>query len=318
MTHSSTTRGWPRTIAVLVGALALTLLPGAMLNGASAVAPSSTSVVDQCNVQDNGGGRGVSCAVTVYNYYDFSTGDSRSSTVTVACSGPANTTPLPFCVTTTIPSTSLVTSVTQCNGSTNGGGASLICHVTVRNHFVGGTTATAASVDQCQGSGDVGTAPTLNCGPNRADGPGSAVVQCNGSGNGGGGSLIVTCGVGASTTSADWTVRVNQCNGSSNGGGGTVLCDVDMQNFTLPTFADTDADDTGGPASTTTVGTPTPNPVGTVSAATGFSAPAETTTAALADSGANVGAPALVAGMSVLLGGGILLFVARRNRPQKA
>jgi len=121
--HSTPMRGIPRTIAALIGGLALALLSGGLLDGASAVAPSSTSVVDQCNVQDNGGGRGVTCDVTVYNYYDFATGQSRSSTVTVACSGPANTTPLPFCVTTIIPSTSLVMSVTQCNGSTNGGGA---------------------------------------------------------------------------------------------------------------------------------------------------------------------------------------------------
>lgn len=101
----------------------------------------------------------------------------------------------------------------QCNGVSNVGGLTVQCSVSVVNTLTDdpGTTGSVVSINGGPGvaSGDIVT----------------SVDQCNGSGNGGGGSVLcsvtivnnisVAGGVGAGGAS------VNQCNGSDPGGLGT-------------------------------------------------------------------------------------------------
>src|SRR5256885_11451163 len=83
--------------------------------------------------------------------------------------------PAAACAITTRLSSTLVTSVNQCNGSINGGGGTLRCSVKVTNRFVGlSTGATAATVNQCVGSGG-GIAN--NCDPFPATTSGATINQ---------------------------------------------------------------------------------------------------------------------------------------------
>src|ERR1019366_9916610 len=123
---------------LLLGSLALA-------SGASAatIAPTTTC----SNGVDNTGGLGLICEVTVVNTITTSGG---SASVTVReCHGAAGN-PQAACTTTTTSLPQVVTAVTQCNSSINGGGGTLRCSVQVTNDFVG-LVATAATVDQCVG-----------------------------------------------------------------------------------------------------------------------------------------------------------------------
>jgi hypothetical protein len=122
--------------------------------------------------------------------------------------------------------TAPVTAVNQCNSSINGGGGTLRCSVRVTNTFVGlSTGATAATVNQCVGSGD-GIAN--ECDPFPASTTGATITQCNGSANGG--TLVgLTC-TATGTRSSNHRVRINQCNGSANGGGALVICSANVTN----------------------------------------------------------------------------------------
>lgn len=281
------------------------------VQSASAVVPLA---VNQCNSVFNGGGRGMNCDVTVTNYYNLDTGFQSSTTTTVACDGAANTVPLPHCVTTIIPSTQLVTSVTQCDGSANGGGASLICHVHVINQIF---TAFAvplhpsASVNQCAGSGIPGTAPTTVCNPTTTV-TNADVTQCNGSGNGGTASLIVQCTVDpASESTGVSPVLIDQCNGSSNGGGATVVCGSNLEFQLLSLASDVassaapSVSDNGG-ASNFTV---TPGAGRSSGSGTG-TAPAASS---LALTGGGVGAAPVVAVVFMLAGGSLAIFALRKR-----
>ena len=71
----------------------------------------------------------------------------------------------------------------QCNNSINGGGGTLRCSVVITNNYVDVTPgATAATVNQCVGSGG---GITVGCDPFPATTSGAAITQCNGSANGG-------------------------------------------------------------------------------------------------------------------------------------
>lgn len=176
-------------------------------------------------------GQGMECSVIVDNYDD---GVDQYSTVTVLeCHGaPFVTLLAPACATTIIVNTDLTTSVSQCNGSLNGGGSSVVCRVVVNNHFSGVGVPAAVTFNQCVGSGAGGTSPSgtpLNCSPAGLT-LGATVTQCNGSVNGGGGPSRVNCDVSGIAGSSQ-SVLVDQCNGTANGGGSVLICSATYTDF---------------------------------------------------------------------------------------
>lgn len=209
----------------LSGLLSFTLLALTQVGLPAPVAAATTiAATTSCsNDVDNTGGLGLICEVTIDNTFT-ATGGSASVTVR-ECHGPAGN-PEASCVITSMVLAEPVTSVTQCNNSINGGGGTLRCSVTVNNAFVGvPSTVTAATVNQCVGSGD---GITVGCNPFPATTTGATITQCNGSANGG--TLVgLTC-VANGTQSSSASVLVNQCNDSANGGGGLVICSATIAN----------------------------------------------------------------------------------------
>lgn len=118
--------------------------------------------------------------------------------------------------------------VEQCNGTDNGGGQSVTCDVTIVNTYDVATAdgSSTVTVRECHSAAGV-TEPCTTTTTELADVT-TAVGQCNGSGNGGGGE--VTCRVDITNEitggEAATAVTINQCNGSGAGGGTepTVLC----------------------------------------------------------------------------------------------
>jgi LPXTG-motif cell wall-anchored protein len=107
-------------------------------------------------------------------------------------------------------------------------------------------TTSAAPVNQCVGALTTGTVRACTPDPATADASVDGVTQCNGSVNGGGGSM--TCSVSPSTTSnSAFDFLANQCNGSANGGGGLVECETDISTVVLA--SDTTSVETGGETS---------------------------------------------------------------------
>jgi hypothetical protein len=210
-----------RSLAILLtGGL---LLLGSLASAGGAAAATIASTTTCSNGVDNTGGLGLICQVTIVNRITGSGGTSR---VTVReCHGAAGD-PTAACTTKTKNLSRLVTAVTQCNDSINGGGGTLRCSVRVTNDFVGLTTgATAATVNQCVGSGD-GIAN--NCDPFPASTTGATITQCNGSANGG--TLVRLECTATGTKPSSHGVRINQCNGSANGGGALVICSANVTN----------------------------------------------------------------------------------------
>ena len=223
---------------LLLGSLALA-------SGASAatIAPTTTC----SNGVDNTGGLGLICEVTVVNTITTSGG---SASVTVReCHGAAGN-PQAACSTKVTNLTEPVTAVTQCNSSINGGGGTLRCSVQVTNDFIGlSPAATAATVDQCVGSGG---GITTGCDPFPATTSGATITQCNGSANGG--TLVgLTC-TATGTESSAQSVTINQCNGAANGGGALVICSANVtSNALAPSPSPTASlSPTASPAPTTT------------------------------------------------------------------
>ncbi len=206
-------------ILALAGA-ALLLLSSVALGGAASAATLAAATTCSNGV-DNTGGLGLICEVTIDNTFTTSGG---TATVTVReCHGAAGD-PEADCTTTNEVLTEPVTSVTQCNGSINGGGGTLRCSVVITNHFVGvASTPTAVAVNQCVGSGD---GVTTGCDPFPATTSGAAVTQCNGSANGG--TLVGLECTAAGQSSASHLVTIDQCNGSGSGGGGLVICSASI------------------------------------------------------------------------------------------
>jgi hypothetical protein len=252
-----------RSLTLLLTGGLLLLGSLALASGASAatIAPTTTC----SNGVDNTGGLGLICDVTVVNTITTSGG---SASVTVReCHGAAGN-PQAACSTTTTVLPQAVTAVTQCNSSINGGGGTLRCSVQVTNDFIGlSPTATAASVDQCVGSGG---GITTGCDPFPATTSGATITQCNGSANGG--TLVgLTC-TATGTESSAQNVTINQCNGAANGGGALVICSANVtSNAPAPSPSPTASPaPTGSPA-------PTPSPSPTASPApTGSAAPTTT------------------------------------------
>lgn len=273
--------------------------------GIASVAPASAATLaatTTCgNGVDNTGGLGLICEVTIANTI---TPTGGSATITVReCHGPAGD-PEASCTIQTTVLTTPVTVVDQCNDATNGGGGTLRCSVSVTNDHVGlSSTITAATVNQCVGSGD---GSTIGCDPFPATTTGATITQCNGSGNGG--TLVgLTC-TGSGTQSSGFLVTVNQCNGSTNGGGGLVICSASIVDDVIaaPTPTPTPA-----PAASSSIGaTPTP----TASTAIGATPPATDTAplAVAADS-----SPSSLAWVFLLLGvigTGITVAAGRARR----
>ena len=128
------------------------------------------------------------------------------------------------------------TSLSQCNGTDNVGGQAVECHYTVTNELDGNSTSSSTTVTECHGAAN--DPATLVCTPTTTTSTQlvTTIDQCNGSGNGGGGTVVCTVDVinnitGNVTATA---ATVNQCNASGLGGGTapTVLCNPFPANTT--------------------------------------------------------------------------------------
>lgn len=226
-----------RRIVLAAAVLAVAAVACLPLLGASSASAAPLEIA-QCNGSDNSTNEAVECRVVVTNTVNVATGVKSSSTVVTECHGFANAAPTCIPAGPPIETSDVVLSVTQCNGSGNGTGSTVICSVEVINNIVGTATPQAVTINQCQGSGAGGAdATSLNCDSYDSTDPSTAtVVQCNGSGNNGGGILRVTCTVDGGSTASVIPTTVNQCVGSGNGGGAYVTCSV---RFTTNIIADT-------------------------------------------------------------------------------
>jgi hypothetical protein len=211
-----------RSIGALL-AVGLLLVASLLLAAAPAFAATVAPTTTCSNGVDNTGGLGLICQVTVVNTITPTGGSSR--TTVRECHGAAGD-PTASCKTTVRLMNRLVTKVTQCNDSINGGGGTLRCSVKVTNNFVGVSPhATAATVNECVGSGG---GITTGCDPFPATTSGATITQCNGSANGG--TLVKLTCTATGTKSAARSDRINQCNGSANGGGALVICSANITN----------------------------------------------------------------------------------------
>ena len=233
------------TAAAAAAFLLLSSLGLATVASAATLAPTTTC----SNGVDDTPGLGLICQTTIVNTIT-PTGGSAKVTVR-ECHGAAGD-PTASCATTVKNLTHLVTAVTQCNAATNGGGGTLRCSVAVTNRFVGQATgATAATVNECVGSGG---GITIGCDPFPATTSGAAITQCNGSANGG--TLVgLTC-TASGTMSAGAGVTINQCNGSTNGGGALVICSATISNIRVTVAKDTSSGSGSGAGTTTIPGAP--------------------------------------------------------------
>jgi hypothetical protein len=218
-----------RPLTLLFRAMAaFALLAPVSLITTSPVAAAPLAAVGACATGiGNVGGEGIICNVTIVNTI---TATGGSATVTVhECLGSAGD-PTDGaisghpCTTSTSTANTPVTEISQCNGSANGGGGKLLCTIVITNNFTGVSPgSTAATVNQCVGSGE---SITPLCNPVQAT-SGAAITQCNGSANGGGASLTCTA---TGTMASALVVTIAQCNGSANGGGALANCSATMTN----------------------------------------------------------------------------------------
>lgn len=268
------------------------------------MARASTMVVDQCNghgPKAEGASTGMRCTVTVVNTID---GPTRSSTTTVTrlCTlGPCSTPNGTF----TTRSSSVVSTVQQCNNSDNDAAHTISCEVRITNNISAGTPnakpLTRASTNQCVGSG---VPAKTRCTPFPATAGAATVTQCNGSANGGAGT--VDCAVDpASKVSRAIPVRVSQCNGTGNPGGSVVSCEASL--ITRITTSEAAATTPAPTAVTTPVPTATSTPRQSPKAT-----PSETSTTApgelLVGSAAPTDGPK--SGGPLMIGAGLVLFAA--------
>ena len=236
--------------------------------------------VNQCNGIGPGPGGATTvmqCSVTVVNTINGATRGSVTTVTRLCANDPCGGSNGTF----VSRSTSLVTSVTQCNASDNDAAHPITCRVSITNNISadtpGARPVTAATVNQCVGSA-TGGGGTVNCDPFPATTTGATVTQCNGSGNGGGGT--VHCTVPPSTISAAIPIRVNQCNGTGNPGGSVVTCSTTIQtNITPAAPPPTSSTSTTTITSTTTSTTTTSSSTSPTSTSTSTStSPTSTST----------------------------------------
>lgn len=142
------------------------------------------------------------------------------------------------------------TSLGQCNGTDNVGGQAVECHYTVTNNLDGEDTSSTVTLTECHGAAN--DPPTLVCTPSSTSSSDlvTTIDQCNGSGNGGGGTVTCTVDVvnNITGTVAATPATVNQCNASGTGGGTapTVLCDPFPANTTGATVTQCNESGNGG------------------------------------------------------------------------
>ncbi|MGB9376273.1 MAG: hypothetical protein WCB04_02045 [Mycobacteriales bacterium] len=254
-THILPARGASLRTTRSAAVIALMALTGALLVLGFALqrtpADAATQSIAQCNNRlagPMGATTGLDCDVTIVNTIS---GGVTSSTTTLI-----RTCTLDPCAggngTFVTNSTSLVTSVSQCNGSSNDAAHPITCHVRITNNISADTPnsapVSAATVNQCNGSagggGQYGANAPLVCDPFPATTTGATVTQCNGSVTGGGSTAVCSVGT-ASTISPAIPISVNQCNGTGNAGGTLLTCDVTIT------------------SNITAAVTPTPTPTGT-------------------------------------------------------
>jgi hypothetical protein len=178
--------------------------PEAACTTVTTVLPAPVTAVTQCNDATNGGGGTLRCSVDVVNEFVGMSASWNAATVnqcvgsgggiTVGCSPfPATTTGasvtqcngsanggtlvgLTCTVTGTMSAAHLVT-VNQCNGSTNGGGALVICSANVVNRAAGATPSLAPAspgVNAPTGASPSGGPPSMSTTATRAPDPGAA------------------------------------------------------------------------------------------------------------------------------------------------
>lgn len=308
--------------------LAVSLLAINLMSDGPDVAHAA-AVASQCNGEQNGGGTQVACTVTVVNYVTAAgaLSPSQPSTLTmtrcVGASGPLDTL---TCTTTATTSAEPVTTIQQCNGSGSGGGGTVICTVTVTNHFVATPGAiTDATIYMCVGSVITGTGAPGTCTPANTPGVTSVtaatVGQCNGSGNGGTSVGFVCTVTAGSTMTAALPVNVDQCNGSSNGGGALTTCQATVTNDVIaqavPTPTPTAVPTATPTATPVPTATPAPTATPTATAVSGpvVPTPAETGNAGLSEDG---GASPFPAGLLALATAVLVLTGRRIVSPVKA
>lgn len=235
--------------------LALLLMLGAAtllhVTTASTPAYAANVSVNQCNnvgPSPQGATTLMTCTVTVVNTIS---GGRTSSTLTVSRECALGPCP-PGNGIETSSSTDLITNVTQCNGSSNDAAHPITCNVDITNNISadtpGANPVTAATVNQCVGSGG-GGGGTVACDPFPASTTSATVTQCNGSANGGGGTIACIVGT-ASTVSPAIAVTVNQCNGTGNPGGSTATCRTSIGTNITAAVAATSAPASASPTST--------------------------------------------------------------------
>ena len=135
-----------------------------------------------------------------------------------------------------VPAVSAQTAFSQCNGVDNVGGQAVECHYTVTNNINGDATSSTVVLEECHGAAN--DPPTMVCNTTTSNSTDlvTSIDQCNGSGNGGGGT--VTCTVDVTNnivgTITPSPATVNQCNASGTGGGTepTILCNPYPANTT--------------------------------------------------------------------------------------
>lgn len=223
----SSARTTPSGLALAFLLAVLAVLPW---GAAPADAATEAPAVHQCNADTypTSAGWEATCEVVVENTLG-SDGAMQSRVTTTWCLAEAGVLPPEGCVPDVTTSSSLVTTVNQCNGIL-AGGSNVTCRVEVINNVPFGTQTTGVTVNQCVGSGQGGVSPggpPTNCDPVDSSTSGSTVTQCNGSANGGGAPERVQCSVTGAASALP--VTVNQCNGST-AAGSTVTCDVSYTN----------------------------------------------------------------------------------------
>jgi hypothetical protein len=141
---------------------------GAPLAGVCSTTTTSlsapVSTVNQCNGTVEGGGSTLHCSVVVTNNFIGISPGATGATVN-QCVGSVTTGTVKVCH--PFPATTTDAAITQCNGSANGGGASLTCTAT-------GTMASAfaVTINQCNNSAS-GGGSTVVCSANMVNGPGT-------------------------------------------------------------------------------------------------------------------------------------------------
>ena len=210
-------------LALLVPALAIAAVP---VSASYSLNPTTTCD----NSLGSGGGQGVICEVTIVNSF---TATGGYATIKIhECHGSAGAPLSGACATTTRTLSEPVTKINQCNGSVNGGGSTLRCHVYLTDNFYGVSPgSTAATVNQCVGSGAGGiVGQTINCNPIQST-TSAAITQCNGSANGL--TLVHLNCTATGTMASARRVTINQCNGSANGGGALIECTANVSSNAL-------------------------------------------------------------------------------------